>query len=81
MPRHTHPNRAYRDAQKRARRAAEAARAQAAPKRGYVPAQVAAQVAARPDVFAVVDEVDGTRVYTFVGEPIGPQPQLRRPAA
>ncbi|MEU5827547.1 hypothetical protein [Micromonospora tulbaghiae] len=37
----------------------------------------AAQVAERADVFAVVDEVDGTRIYRYVGEPIARPPRPR----
>ncbi|WP_255423934.1 hypothetical protein [Micromonospora sp. LHW51205] len=36
-----------------------------------------AQVAERADVFAVVDEVDGTRIFRYVGEPIIRPPRPR----
>ncbi|SCL42153.1 hypothetical protein GA0070615_5326 [Micromonospora aurantiaca] len=77
MPRHTDPDRARKESRKRARRAYEAARrADAAQGRTPVTAE-SAQVAERADVFAVVDEVDGTRIYRYVGEPIARPPRPR----
>ncbi|MEU1841902.1 hypothetical protein [Micromonospora chersina] len=37
----------------------------------------AAQIADRPDVFAVVDEVAGSRVFRYVGDPLMRPPRPR----